>query len=216
MRLIIITLLIILLASCAPLVKPIPTETSVFTSTFTTTPIPSFTSTPIPATATQKTLLPTQLTLQASHPTIVVITPEPDQLEKWQEYEDALGKRLFKRESLEHEILCEWEILGQSDREVYVWAFCMVTTPFGETGNFPFKSLPALIRLDEDNDIQEIELPGAGTLYGQRIREIFPLDVQERIFRDFHDVRRFESHIMYRIEHPEEPPLIVLTSTPVP
>ncbi len=197
---IIIALLAIFLASCTSVVTPAPTET----------PVPTITFTPVPVTALlQPTPLPTQ-------PTIAVITPEPAQLEKWKEYEDALGKKLLGRELSRGKVLCEWEILGRSNREVYVWATCMVTVPLGKSGIFPFSETPAVIHINEDSSVQSVEIPGAGIYYARDIRKLFPLDAQERYFGRLIDFHRLSEHLRWRREHPEEPPLIVLDATPMP
>lgn len=181
-----------IMASCTSVVTPAPTQT------------------PVPITALlQPTPLPTQ-------PTIAVITPEPAQLDRWKEYEDALGKALLSRELSRGSVLCEWEILGRSNREVYVWATCMVTVPLGESDIFPFSETPAVIHVNEDSSIQDVEIPGAGTHYARDILKLFPPDVQEKYFGRLIDFHRLSEHLRWRREHPEEPPLIVLDATPMP
>jgi hypothetical protein len=189
-------------------VTPSPNETHVPTITFTRVPTSIFT--PIPAIASlEPTPGPTQ-------PTIAVITPDPAQLERWQEYEYALGKELLERELSRGKVVCEWEILGQHEQEVYVWVYCSSTTPLGETDIFPFSQTPAVIHLNEDSSIQSVERPGAGTYYARDIREMFPPDAQERYFDRLFDLLRLSERLRWRRKHPEEPPLIVISSTPLP
>lgn len=209
---IMIAFLSFILVSCMPSAMSAPTETPTPIVTF--TPVPSSTFTPVPTSIP----LPTQLTAQAaSYPTHVIMTPNPDQLERWQEYEDALRNRLMEYELSNGTVLCEWRILGQSDQEVYVWTLCLRYPPLeGSDDLFASSSRPAVIQFSENsNRIQNVEVPRAGT-YARDIREMFPPDVQESIFRDFYDVRELKDHILYRIEHPEVPPLIVLDATPMP
>ena len=70
------------------------------------------------------TITPSPLPTQ---PTIPFITPNPIQVERWKEYEDALAREPLFNEGLS--VLCEWEILGKSEMEVYVWASCKSITP---------------------------------------------------------------------------------------
>jgi hypothetical protein len=149
-------------------------------------------------------------------PRIALVTPEPDQLERWREYEGCLAERLLAFLPPE-EVLCEWEVLGQSGDEVYVWAACMGTALVGQVNpGYPRMSIPAVIHLGEDGAVQNVEIPGAGTLYAREIREMFPADVQERIFGDSIDYQRLGEHLLWRREHPDEPPIVVLDATQMP
>ena len=221
MRAIIIGLLVFVLTSCAPVPESTLTETPVLTSiskiapssTTTFTPIPSFTSTPIPATATQPTLLPTQLTLQAMrNPTIVVITPSQDQLERWREYENALGMAIFPPRLLISDVLCEWQILGQSEQEVYVWAIC---SGYHSPKKLSKASLPAVIVLGRNGDIQSVKttLNTPANSFGDARRKLFPPDVREK-FHNF-DLSRLFDQLASRRANPG-PPLIVLDATSTP
>ena len=205
-----ITLLAVILASCTSLVTHTPTETPIPTIAFTpviTTPISNSTFIPIPPTASP---IPTE-------PTITVITPDSAQLERWGEYEIALATKLLDFALANGLVLCEWELLGQTNLEVYVYAYCMATVPVGEeSSNLPAADVPAVIHLDVDGAIQSVEIPGAGTLYARDIRRMFPPDAQERIFHNLIDYKRLGDHLRWRIEHPGEPPLIVLSATPMP
>lgn len=142
-----------------------------------------------------------------------VITPEPAQLERWMEYENALAKKLMPLSPPE-KVLCEWQLSGRSDQEVYVWAVCIETTPVVEISPFFFRtvSIPAVIHIGADGAVQNVEIPEYGLNYISDIRRIFPLDAQNGLA----DIGRMEAHLDLRREHPEVPPLIVLSSTPTP
>jgi len=112
------------------------------------------------------------------------------------------------------EVLCEWELLGQSDQEIYVWALCQ-SPPY--TAELPpsIASIPAVIHFGEDGSVQSVEIPGSGTAYARDIGKMFPPDVQEIIFRHSIDTEKMEAHINSRRENPN-PPSIVLSATPMP
>jgi hypothetical protein len=76
--------------------------------------------------------------------------------------------------------------------------------------------MPAVVHLGEAGHILEVEIPGAGTLYASSIREMFPADITERIFDDLIDYRRLADHLLWRLDHPGEPPLVVLPAAPTP
>ncbi|HET9908893.1 MAG TPA: hypothetical protein VFQ23_19740, partial [Anaerolineales bacterium] len=113
-------------------------------------------------------------------------------------------------------------ILGRSDQEVYVWAVCTSiissgTSPISGTEIFSSPSIPAVIHLGEDGSVQSVEIPGAGSDYARDISQMFPSDVQKE-FNRYHFGRAGEmlEHAAWRRTHPDEPPLIVLVSTPKP
>ncbi len=204
-------ILVIVLSSCSP-VDP-PTSTKTYPPTGSYTYIPSSTATPIPTPSSS----PIPQTPSPWPTVLLIITPNADQLARWQEYEYALGKALLSRELLRGAVLCEWEILGQSNSEIYVWVACIGTVPVGEQGIFPGAESPAVIFQETAGEIKNVEVPGSGTHYAYDIRKMFPVDVQERIFRKSIDFRRLSEHLETRLENPE-PPLIVLSamSTPNP
>jgi hypothetical protein len=104
---ILIIFIAVTLAACAPVAAPAQNET----------PVPAATFTPPPPTETIVYPTPSPLPTQ---PIIIRITPDAIQVERWKEYEDALAKALFPSSFIPGEFLCEWEILGRSDQEVYV------------------------------------------------------------------------------------------------
>ena len=185
--------LVAFLAACGKQAVVLPTGTSLPTAVSPTS-VP--TSTLIPITFTPSPL-PTE--------PIIALTPNPTQLERWREYEAALGKAIFKEATL---VLCEWEIVGQSDQEVYVWAVC---TNMDGTG-----SVPAVIYLNPDGTVQSAAYTGniPGITFTDALRKLFPADVREK-FR-YIDVGDMSVHLERRRTHPEEPPLIVLSVTPKP
>ncbi len=186
----IIVILATILVSCAPVL----TETSVPT-VVSPTLLP--TSTFIPVTTTSSPI-PTQ-------PTIPIMTPDPIQVKHWKEYQSALAKSFsFSQSEL---TLCEWDILGQTNQEVYVWAVC-------ESLGGSSVSAPAVIHLGTDGSILNVENPRH---WDYDIPRMFPTDIQEK-FDYYHFGRGSElsAHIAWRRTHPEEPPLIVLSATPTP
>ena len=196
---IILVLLAITLAACAPATTPTPTEMPALTATSTAIP-PTATPTPfiIPPTP-----MPTQ-------PPIPVITPDAIQVERWREYQTALAKGILPTYSFEN-ILCEWDILAHSGQEVYVWAVC--ASPNVSDWR------PAVIYLGIGGSLQRVEVPKRGSgdtdkLFPEAARMKFSLYTGDSIFSG--RLREMLDHIVYRETHPEEPPLIVLLATPIP
>ncbi len=171
------------------------------------------------------TLAPTQpVTITPSplptQPIVPFITPDSIQVERWKEYEDALARTLLSFRPPE-EVICEWELLGRSEQKVYVWAVCTNIISSGTsldgTEIFSSPSIPAVIHLGEDGSVQNVEIPGAGSDYARDISQMFPPDVQKEFNRyHFGRAREMLEHAAWRRTHPEEPPLIVLSATPMP
>ena len=199
-------ILFVFLISCSNQDTPFSDKILTSPATFPTSQPTSI----IPAIVTPSPL-PTQ-------PTTLIITPDPIQVERWKEYQDALAEALFSSSFIPGEFLCEWEILGQSDQEIYVWTVCTSITPFGTTTEgkdiFFSSSIPAVIYFGEDGVVQKVEIPGPGTYDYDRM---FPPDIQAKFehYR-FGRAREMSEYIDWRRMYPEEPPLIVLSSTPVP
>ena len=173
-----------------------------------TTPSPPQTYTPIPS------AIPTHTP-----------TPIPTQLagilKHWREYEIALGQSMLPTSPTD-EVICEWEVLGESDNELYVWAFCTTTAPYAQTEDvYPSISTPAVIQLDEKDEVLSVIRPGGGTHYAPDIREMFPIKVQEIIFSYSFNLQRLKNHLFLRKENSYMSPLVVLdaarpTHTPTP
>lgn len=178
------------------------------------TPVPSDAETVVPSLSptTFSIVPPPILTITPSPQTTIqfVITPNMDQLIRWMEYQNALAQKLLPTSYSQETVLCEWELLGQSGQEIYVWAFCQTTSSIPSA-----KSAPAVVYLGSDGAVQSVETPGDGSFYAPDVHRLFPPDVQEKIFTRLVDVERMRVHIDLRIEHPE-PPLIVLSATSVP
>ncbi|HKY56106.1 MAG TPA: hypothetical protein VJM08_17450, partial [Anaerolineales bacterium] len=199
------------LTACGNEAAALPPETSIPT-VVSPTFIP--TSTFIPITITPSPL-PTQ-------PIIPMITPDAIQVERWKEYEDALAQSLLSFLPPE-EVICEWEILGRSEQEVYVWALCTSiissgTSPISGAEIFSSSSTPAVIHLREDGSVQSVEKPGSGSKRISNILKMFPPDVQEK-FENYHFGRagaEIGERLVWRRKHPDEPPLIVLSATQTP
>jgi hypothetical protein len=199
-------LLVLVLAAC---------DTGI-TQTREATPIISLTD-PIIQTASAST--PTYLPLAATtspQPTIqIAITANPDQLARWRDYEHALASKLLFLHPPE-EIICEWEILGQSGREVYVWAVCRGLPPTGRSELYaPIVSVPAVIYLRSDGSIQSVEFPGYSSSYAEGVRRLFPVCIQEKIFNRLVNIAEMVTHAEARRKI-NGPPLIVVLATPQP
>ena len=174
-----------------------------------------------PATANTSTEVPFPLTIifaptfapVMKTPTLQVtlsVTPIPAQtaeLEKWMKYERALALEILWKS----DAICEWEILGQSNQEVYVWSLCQITNL--EIGSAA--SVPAVIHLGNDGSIEKVQIPGDGTQYGIDIRKMFPSELQEQIITQSVSIDEMWSHIQSRHKNPE-PPLIVLSGVSLP
>ena len=202
-------ILALVLTACAPVVKF--ARTPVVTSSPTQTPAPP-TDMPTPEfTPITPTLLPTQ-------PPVAILTPDAIQVERWREYQAELAKVFLAGYSpdlgydpdLYKYALCEWDILGRSGQEVYVWVLCAVQGGLNGRG-------PAVIYLESDGAIQSVKKAGYEGLFYDL--GLFPEDVQEKldiyISPPFSGGRLIElgSHLDYREEHPDEPPLIALSDT---
>jgi len=115
-------------------------------------------------------------------------------------------------------ILCEWDILGQSGMETYSYVACI-----GSKGGV---TAPAIIYLDPYGSVREVKIPGyKGLDYDL---DSFPMEVQINFCFYYFDnpscdygmrsrLRRdvLLAHIEYRKTHPDEPPLVVLSATPI-
>jgi len=145
-----------------------------------------------------------------------MITPDFIQVERWKEYEDALARALFPSSFIPGEFLCEWEILGQTDQEVYVWAVCMSAFLVGNSGLYYHAEMPTVIYIGADGSVQSVEIPGGGSSYATDIRRMFPPDAAEKYFNRLIHFQELTDHLRWRREHPDELPLIVLSATPIP
>jgi hypothetical protein len=191
-----VILLVTILSACGQQSVALPTETLIPT-VVSLTPVPTSTLEPPP-----DIVLPT---ITPTRPGETLITPDAIQVERWKEYQTALAKNVLAHLPSE-EVLCEWEILGRSGNDVYVWAVCS-----GKDGG---GSVPAVIHLETDGAVQSVE---RAKNWSRDIPRLFPPDVIEK-FAHYQAGRAGEliEHIEWRRTHPEEPPLIVLNATPTP
>ena len=116
-----IVILLVTLSACDQQTVALPTETSIPTAV-SSTAVPTSTLIPVAITPSP---LPTL-------PTISVLTPDAVQVERWKEYQTELEKLVLAQHSsqkipFDETALCEWDILGRSGQEVYVWAMCGTT-----------------------------------------------------------------------------------------
>ena len=135
------------------------------------------------------------------------LIPTPSSLPRWKLYEIALSKAVLNADTG----LCEWEIWGQSAREVYVWVECVDTQGVGTAA-----STPAVIYLKENGQIDKVTVPRpAGDDYWEDIQSLFPPDVLTKIRSEPFDGPAAEKHIKERMKN-NEPPLIATSSIVLP
>jgi len=204
-----IALLVVFLVSCAPALTPVQTVTPPPTSMQA-----SATSTAIlvPLTPVPEINLVTETPSPPEPLFIPVITPNALQVASWKQYQAALAKSLL-REMPPEMILCEWDILGQTDQEVYVWALCRAP----DAGAID----PAVIHLNADGSINNVKTPQHGSTMEANIQKIFPVEIQKKISYYLSPlfserIHALEIHLQYRLTHSDESPLIMLTVTPMP
>jgi hypothetical protein len=140
------------------------------------------------------------ITLQPTQPVIPITTPDLNQVEKWKEYQIALARELSYLPP--EEVICEWEILGRTGNEIYVWAIC---------GAFRhgvgLESL-ARVNIRDDGSVFNAMCSDAPHLY--------PSTVLERYYGGVIHFQELVDHLRWRLNHPEEPPLIVRNATLTP
>jgi len=196
-------ILLVILSACGKQAAALPSETSIPT-VVSPTSVPTSTLIPVAITPSP---LPTE-------PTIPILTPDAIQVERWKEYEDELAKLVLSDSGIEfplyRDALCEWDILGRAGDEVYVWAQCFVPGTGGRG--------PALIYVETDGSIRHVRYAFPSSSRDVTIRKLFPADVQAKIYLYFSSEKSQEMgrHLIYRLTHPEEPPLIILSATPIP
>ncbi|MCJ7694714.1 MAG: hypothetical protein MUO40_04730 [Anaerolineaceae bacterium] len=165
------------------------------------------------AKTTQAPITPLQIATSepTTLPEVVPSQSLPDQADRWMLYEDALASRLLRVPNVRGAGLCEWEILGQSGQEVYIWAMCQVA----DDPNGSATSAPVVIRIDQDTTIESVELPRDGSEWGDDVRAMFPEDLWSVIFFEKADIDGMWAHIQLRHTNPE-PPLIALEGLKLP
>lgn len=196
-----------------------PTDAAIATRMDATSTVVHTASLPIPtdiptiANTPTSTVTPFLLTPSPWPIASFIITPNADQLARWQEYEKALATAIFPSHTIT-DVICEWEILKQLEQRVYVWAIC---SGYYSPDKASTASLPAVINLYVDASIQSVKTtentPGS---YSDALQELFPMDVQEKFkhYR-FGGAKIMFTHIGTRRTTPS-PPLFVLLATPMP
>lgn len=187
-------ILSVLLTACGQQMITPPTQT----------PLPTVSS---PTRIPTSTFIPviTAPTITPTRPGETLITPDGIQVERWREYQIALAKNV-PSDLPREEVLCEWDILGRSGNDVYMWAVCK--------GKLTIVSLPVVIHLDSEGVVLSVE---RAKNWSRDIPRLFPPDVIEK-FAHYHAGRAEEmrEHIEWRRTHPDEPPLIILLATSTP
>jgi hypothetical protein len=135
-----------------------------------------------------------------------IASPTQTSIPRWMAYERALSKAVVNTS----DGLCEWKILGKSEQEVYVWTECRVREPIGSAG-----SVPAVIRLAKNGEIEQVIIPRDGMDYSADVQSMFPVGIQEKIFNPTFNGPAAEAHIDERLKT-NGPPLIVVDGTPLP
>jgi hypothetical protein len=145
------------------------------------------------------------LPTQPTQPVIPWITPDSIQMERWKEYQTVLAKDFLSYLPSE-QVICEWELLGRTGNEIYVWAICAEARGVGSVEGL------AVIYIDEAGSVYNAVTEGIGL--PSHVQRMFPLDVQKRYFGGLIHFQELVDHLRWRQRHQEEPPLIVLSVTP--
>ena len=213
-----IVFLVVLLAACAQTSKKDVQSTALAIAqtgvALTQTALPTVTPPPPTLTPTETVVYPTPSPIP-TFPPPPILTPDAIQVERWKEYQTELAKAVLSGydSALFPYALCEWDILGRSGQEMYVWAYCAIRGGAGA-------SKPAVITLNIDGTIKIVRIAGyKGSSYDLGL---FPVDVQEKcvlytgdsLFRG--RIKEMINHIDYRELHSGEPPLIVLLAMLTP
>ena len=175
---------------------------AVFISLVSCTPKPLLISTSV-------TITQTSISKPVIENSTPIFVPKVD---RWIQYQSALSV-VYLSSSVSG--LCEWNILGQSEHKIYVWAICQEANSIGGAA----MSAPAVIHLAQNRDIEKVEVPGDGSQYGVEIRRMFPSTLQEKVLsyeansKDSLDA--MWNHIQLRHKNPDTP-LIVKAGISLP
>lgn len=155
-----------------------------------------------------------RLTPQPATPTpLAGAVPSP----RWMIYQQALAVALIGPDTVPshrpEEGLCEWEIYGQAQDKVYLWALCQDAGSSQGTA----ASAPAIITLDGNGNIQKVESPRAAL--GNFI-SLFPPELRPHVQQGTpgftFDPQAALAHIDRRRANLDIPPLIVLAGQSLP
>ena len=213
---ILLLIILLLLVSCVPTGSETPQMAGTNTKTQQTkTTRPEDTPIEPTGTAPLRTQVSTEI-LQTALPTMsrtqVFKTPSSEQLERWNEYQEALSKTFFPPPLEIEEPLCEWVIIEQEEQNLYIWAVC---SGYHSPGELSSGSMPAVIVVDQSGNIQEIKTtentPASSFKEAQQL--LFSEEILQQL-SNFNGERYF-GHLEKRREN-NEPPLIVLDATPTP
>ena len=226
-----IAFLIIFLAGCAPS-PAIPVDAQNTAMVAVQTYI-ALTQTALPTPTVIATATP-QATLIPTLPPPLILTPDAIQVERWREYQTELAKVVQKNKKagieydpeIAEDALCEWDILGRAGQEVYVFVVCVFPKGHGDM------RIPAIIYLESDGSIRLVKHPEPKVTNSSVFNyDPFPVEVQEKFCHYFSfqsdlfscsyvgtaprpRLDMLYAHIEYRKTHPEESPLVILSSTP--
>ncbi len=95
----------------------------------------------------------------------------------WRDYEIALVRAILPA-TLANGV-CDWEVLGHSGQEVYVWAFCAAQQPGADIAA---ASVPAVLSLADDGHTVTARIPRDGSYYPGDVQALFPVAVQQMVF----------------------------------
>lgn len=192
--------IMISLTACAPTVPP------------TNTAMPASTIIPVLSELEPTFPLPTPIPTSS----LRGLAPDAIQLERWKEYQIELARCVLSGPCDADDAdfaFCEWDILGRSGQEVYIWAQCASFTASDQK--------PVVVYLESDGSIKEVKFGGYKEIFYDLT--LFPAEVQEKIYLYSADLggqqgrfKELRDHLRWRQEHPEEPPLTVLSATPQP
>lgn len=116
-------------------------------------------------------------TAVSAQPTGDLLPPTNGLTHTWRDYETALVRAILPP-TLANGV-CDWQVLGHTGQEVYVWAFCAARQPGADIAA---ASVPAVLALAGDGHTITARIPRDGTYYPEDVRTLFPADVQQRVF----------------------------------
>lgn len=140
------------------------------------------------------------LPLQPTATVIPMLTPDAVQVEGWLAYETALATQFSYLPPAQ--VICEWEVLGRRENEIYVWAVCgaIMDNRVGLEGLaviYAGGPVPTALRSDDP--------------------AMYPRSVLERYFGGLIHFQELVDHLRARQGHVlAEPPLIILNAKRTP
>ncbi len=153
-------------------------------------------------------------TASGAQPAGDLLPPTNGLTHTWRDYETALVRAILPV-TLANGV-CDWQVLGHTGQEVYVWAFCAAHQP---EADITAASVPAVLALADDGHTVTARIPRDGTYYPDDVRALFPADVQQMVFdRPSTEMpARLAQHARHRLILSTLPPLgAAETVTPRP